>query len=248
MDIPFTFSGGNRTEWRIVSGPYTTNFKRIDGNNLNYTFTESGVYELLFARETVANQEIVACNTAFDNVTVTVANEPTLSNAGTDQVLACSVNETELVANIPSEGTGRWTLVSGPSSVVFDNVNDPKTRISGLVPGVYQVRWLISTQLLCSDNQGDIQITVSDPNIQVDAGKDQNICTNSELQLDANIPKSGQTGKWTVVPRTSSIVFSNENDPKAKVQGLESSTDYTFTWEISNECGTVKDKIFVMEF
>ena len=245
VDIPFNYSGGNRTEWRIISGPYTTNFKKVSGKNLNYTFEQSGVYRLLFARETVTNGLVISCNTAFDNVTVTVANEPTLSNAGTDQVLACSVNETELVANVPDEGTGTWTLVSGPSSVVFDNVNDPKTKISGLIPGVYQVRWLISSQLICSDNQGDIQITVSDPNIQVDAGKDQNICTNSELQLDANSPQPGQSGKWSVSPQTSSLVFSNDTDPKAKVQGLDASTDYTFTWEISNECGSSKDKIFV---
>lgn len=241
VTIPFTFTGGNKTRWRIDSGPYTTNFKSIGGNSLTVEFKQTGVYELLFVRGTETNGEVVECGFAFDNVTVIVANEPTQSNAGTNQNLACGVMETELVANTPSEGAGTWTQVGGPSTATFQNPNDSKSKVTGLVTGVYTFRWLISTELICTDTQGDITVTVSDPNITVDAGSDENICVDSEIVLGGNTPKPGESGKWTVVPATDSLNIIDDTDPRTKVTGFDPNTTYQFTWTISNECGSQKD-------
>lgn len=245
VTIPFTFTGGNKTRWKIESGPYTTNFKNIGGNELTVEFKETGVYELIFLRGTETNGEVVECGFAFDNVTVVVANEPTQSNAGTNQNLACGITETELVANTPTEGGGTWTQVDGPSAAVFENPNDSKSKVTGLVTGVYTFRWLISTELICTDTQGDITVTVSDPNIAVDAGNDQNICANSETLLEGNTPKAGESGLWTVLPQTDSLNIVDATDPMTKVSGFDPNTTYQFTWTVSNECGSVKDVVSI---
>ncbi|RKQ49256.1 putative repeat protein (TIGR01451 family)/gliding motility-associated-like protein [Roseivirga pacifica] len=245
VEVPFTFTGGNKTEWRIISGPYTTNFKSVGGNTLTYEFEESGVYELMFKRFTTTNGEVVECGVAFDVATVVVANQPTPSNPGTNQTLDCSVTSTELVANAAEEGDGQWSQVEGPSTATITSPTSQKTTVSNLVPGVYKFRWLISTELICGDEQNDITVTVSGANPTTpNAGSDKLICYSTDFQLNGNTPGDGETGLWTVSPSTG-VTISNTAIANPTVSGLQPSTNYTFTWTISNACGESSDAVLV---
>jgi len=92
----------------------------------------------------------------IDSTDVMVYAQPTIANAGTDQVL-CNVNSYILSANIPGIGNGNWNQISGPSTVVFASPNSPFSSISGLVPGNYLLEWTISNGN-CSISRDTIEL------------------------------------------------------------------------------------------
>ena len=65
-------------------------------------------------------------------------------DAGPDQTYD-QTTSVFLDANTPPVGgSGIWSRLSGPSSVNFNDVNDPQTQLLGLVPGDYIFEWTVS--------------------------------------------------------------------------------------------------------
>ncbi|MDX2362330.1 MAG: T9SS type A sorting domain-containing protein [Crocinitomicaceae bacterium] len=69
------------------------------------------------------------CSTTQD---ITVYGSPTPSDAGVDQPAVCG-GSAILQGNSPAIGTGTWTIISGPGSVLSPNA--PNSTVSGLVAG-----------------------------------------------------------------------------------------------------------------
>lgn len=70
---------------------------------------------------------------------------PTTANAGTDQTGSgmCGLTTTILAGNIPTEGTGLWSIQSGEGGTI-DTVTSPTSTFSGIAGTTYVLRWTIS--------------------------------------------------------------------------------------------------------
>ncbi len=190
-----------------------------------------------------SNQGGCASNIA-DILTVYVSTPPSLSNAGSNQRLNCNVDSASLIGNIPSIGTGTWSMISGPgSTVILPNSNSNAIKIKNLIAGTYQMRWTINGGT-CASNYDDVFVYVAKaPPVSSDAGPNRTVCHSSPIKLQGNSPKSNEYGIWTVSPTGPS--FSNNTDSASAVNNLSASTNYKFYWTITNSCGSKTDSVSI---
>ncbi|SJZ58242.1 PKD domain-containing protein, partial [Sediminibacterium ginsengisoli] len=100
------------------------------------------------------------CAAAYSNpVTITVSQVPTQANAGADQLFCNGTQTAQLIANIPADGNGRWSMISGPANAFIVNRNLSATTVNGLRAGTYQFAWTISNGS-CVASVDTVKITV----------------------------------------------------------------------------------------
>jgi gliding motility-associated-like protein len=216
--------------WTVVTQPMGANVTFVNANQSNTVangFTIVGNYTLQW---TITNGTC-ASNNATVQIAVTAS--PTAANAGTNQTICA--NTATLGANVPTVGTGTWSLVSQPSggaaAIATPTANN--SGITGLtVAGDYVFRWTISNGT-CTPSTSDVTITRLANPTPSNAGTNQTICANT-VNLNGNIPAVG-VGTWTVAaPMGAMVTFNDVNSPTATANGLTVAGNYTFTWTIAN--------------
>ncbi|PLW98217.1 MAG: hypothetical protein C0593_06210, partial [Marinilabiliales bacterium] len=247
IEIPFTASGSGVTQYRIVSGPvtagltYPTDWQDVGSSPVTVSgLTSIGVYNVQLRRHTTVG---VSCGSVYDDINVITSIAPTLSNAGTPQILNCNVNSSTLVANDPEIGTGTWSQVSGPTTVTLADPTARVLHITNLDNGLYTFRWLITGGPNCPEETDQTTVLVADQiPTQASPGADQTICFGSPFFLEADPPAFiFEQGTWSTT--ASSVSFVNENSPTTEVLGMADNTTYTFTWTIENGCGTTSSDV-----
>ena len=235
--INYTQSGGLFTQYQIISGPTGVMSSPANASNSPQIISGlnvAGDYIIRFTRNSPAGS---SCQTASDDIKITVSTTPTGSNAGTPQNLACGATSTNLAGNSPTIGKGRWTQVSGPSIAIFADPFLNITAVSNLISGDYTFRWTISGGPNCPVNTATVLVTVRQAPL-ANAGVDQtNICYGAGVQLDATPVSTKQLGTWSVSsqsPSGAAPVFSNVNDPKAKLRNLLPNTSYSVQWTVTS--------------
>ncbi len=165
--------------WTTLSN--TTN--TLDYNNLSSTTT---------FRAAVQNQNCPALYTNLN--TITVLQPVTPANAGPDTTFINGVSSYTLNGNMPSSGTGVWSVVPGATSPLnFSGITNPKATITGLdyvhgtppTDGKYLLVWTISNGY-CPVSTDTMQITVQPPTNPGVIGPDAVVCTGNNsgtLQL-----------------------------------------------------------------
>lgn len=254
--VDYTSSGGTGTEYALISAPAGSTIQSSMGGLNNWVnppnsgqiltgFTKIGTYVLRYRRNT--DSGLGGCADAYAEITIVVSAAPTAANAGTRQVLACNVVSTNLAGNIPTVGTGKWSQISGPNSANIVNPPANNSAVTGMISGTYVFRWVISGgDGACANTQSDVEVVVSAPSPTTSAaGNPQALCNNTPVYLQGNTPVRNETGTWTVIKTGSGansapeVTFSpNVNTPTAVANGLLGNTSYTFTWTITNACGT----------
>lgn len=159
------------------------------------------------------------------NVIVT----PGVSNsvAGANQQV-CQPS-TSLNGNIPTVGTGTWTLISGSGNIA--DVNAFNTNVANLALGDNIFEWTISAAG-CPPSQSQVTITLV-------AAPIANAGTNQQLCADNTILAASGTGSWSVSGGSGS--FSNVNDPNATVTNMTVGLN-SFIWTVSMPgCAPVQD-------
>jgi hypothetical protein len=249
--IPYTQAGGLYTQYQIISGPTGVMTQAANASNSPQVIgglTVAGDYVVRFTRNSPPSS---TCQTATDDVKISVSTIPTGSNAGTAQSLACGATSTTLAGNVPTVGKGRWTQVSGPNLAVFADVFSNTSGVSGLISGDYTFRWTISAGGNCPPKSSTVLVTVRQAP-SANAGADQtNTCYGAGVNLNATPVGRKQLGTWSVtsqVPAGTAPTFSNVNDPKAKMSNLQPNTTYTVQWLVtspgqtgSNGCANSQD-------
>jgi large repetitive protein len=209
-------------QWSTISGP---NFPNIitpssPTTSIDGLIPGTYIFEWMIANGT--------CSSAADD-TVIISGGPTPAMAGTDQSL-CSVTTTSLQGNVPSVGSGVWTFVSGPNTPTIVAPTSPTSAVTGMIPGVYTFRWMISFST-CTPDSDDVQITISTPPTTAIAGNDQTICSTSAT-MQGNNPGTG-TGQWSLVSGPNTPTIATPSSPTTTINNLVPGT-YLFEWEISN--------------
>jgi hypothetical protein len=170
--------------WSILNGSNGV-FSNANLYNSSFTGITGTIYTLLWS---VSNG---ACAVVTDTVTISFIQNPTSANAGSDQNI-CGTN-TALSANIPSSGTGSWSIISGVGGTVDDATN-PSSNFSGAAGTTYTLRWSISNPP-CNVSSDDVVIHFYDAAI-VSAGQNASVCANGTITLGGTISGGATSATW----------------------------------------------------
>ncbi len=239
--LPFVDTGGISYQHTLLSGPFNGVLSRQFNKYVNfYNMQLSGLYTFNVSRQSGNG---AGCVNANDEVNVIVSRTPSYSNAGSDQILYCGTDSTEIVGSIPAAGFGTWSQLSGPDLSLIDDSSNNLTKVSKLVAGKYKFRWIINGGQACQPRQDDVNVYISDSVPKyVNAGMDRTICYGGSIRLNGNSPDSNAFGVWHVLP-DSGIVFSDSNVFNPFVSGLAKNMVYSFIWKIYNTCGESFDTV-----
>jgi len=144
--------------WSVVSGPGTVVFANPNAAVTSASFTNPGIYTL---RLTATDTEF----TVSDDMIVTVLlNQPPVVNAGPDQEITLPataiLNGTASDDGLPRGSTLEtfWTLVSGPTAVVFNDAYALSTLSTFTVAGTYVLRLTASDSKLSVSDEMSIVV------------------------------------------------------------------------------------------
>ncbi|RKE90142.1 PKD domain-containing protein [Epilithonimonas arachidiradicis] len=132
------------------------------------------------------------------------------------------------------------------TSTVIGNLTTPGvyTFKIKLAPNTSGVGAFLDQEYACSGASMESTFTVTvSPQINSNAGSDQDVICNATVSLAGNNPGAG-TGTWSVVssPSGTSPVFSNASSPNTSVSALSAAGTYTFRWTITTgDCVSTDD-------
>ncbi|MFN5318707.1 MAG: tandem-95 repeat protein [Bacteroidia bacterium] len=174
-----------------------------------------------------------------DTVSLTVFPLPTEAAAGTDQEI-CTAS-TSLEGNVPTVGSGLWSLISGTGSITDPTA--PTSTVTDIAVGTSVFRWSITSGGICISDD-TVSITRIPAPTTATAGADQEIC-GENTALTANSPSVG-TGFWTLV--SGSGIISDAANPSTSISGLATG-DNIFQWNINNSiCPVSSDQVVITRF
>ena len=198
-----------------------------------FTGTLCNVYTLKW---TVSN----GLEVTSDEVTVNFTHTPTAASAGDDAHFSDGTISTNLDANVPDQGTGLWTIVTGEGGVFTDN-EDPKTEFSGDACEEYVLQWAISTS--CESSTDQVSVRFDNVIMQADAGPDQSITDGTIATTLAGNDPGSFIAEW--------IIISGENgtitDPTNSISGFSGQVCeiYVLKYSITSGCGVSEDEVII---
>jgi PKD repeat protein len=125
-------------------------------------------YEYNMLTQTTQFRAVVqngVCNVVRSSIATVTVNQPVMAaSGGLPLTTLCNAATVTLNGNDPTPFAGVWTQTGGPP-VVFADVTNPKTQVSGLVGGsTYKFTWTIKGTAPCPDSQNEITI-VNNPDV-----------------------------------------------------------------------------------
>ncbi len=210
--------------WTNISGP---NSPVISSPSSPVTIASGfipGVYDYTW---TISNG---VCASTTDTVRITVYDLPNVAYAGNNQN-ACIGSLITLDANDAINGSGSWTLVSGPNIPAIINPDSAHTLVTGNVSGLYIFRWTI-TNGICTSTYDDVNVLIDSIPVSTDAGLDQSFCNLNDVNLTGNVPLFG-TGSWLTLYGPNSPTIVSPLTESTLVTGLVQGI-YEFRWQVTN--------------
>jgi hypothetical protein len=224
--------------WSIVSGTGGT-VTTPSSPTSTFTGTAGTTYTL---RWTISNSP---CTASTDDVVITFNQTPTTSNAGVDQTSSatCGLTSVTLAGNVPSIGTGTWSIISGAGGTVT-TPSSPTSTFNGTAGTTYTLRWTVTNGTCTSTD--DVIITFNRVPTTSNAGPDQigaSTCGLTSVTLAGNAPSIG-TGAWSIVSGAGGTVTT----PSSRTSTFTGTagTTYTLRWTISNSpCTSSADDVVI---
>lgn len=176
----------------------------------------------------------------------TIPDAPNQNSFAGDDMYVCNNMAANLNAEAPTVGSGTWTQVSGPTLTIA-NPTSPTTSVNGIVNGnMYTFRWTLSNGPCGDYSFDDVSLVADDVAAIAEAGTNIQSCDSDMVTLDAMPPVTGSVGTWTQSAAQASlgVVITDPNDYNTTITGLETGSDYVFTWTLSNNgCGNFDSDI-----
>jgi hypothetical protein len=162
------------------------------------TWTKIGLPSLVSGDVITATAVAPSCKTvSVSSVSVTVTGAPTPATNSSTQTI-CSTSTATLSGNAPTVGTGAWSVVSGPSTLLsqFSSLTNPTavfTPAGGV--GSYVVRWTISNSP-CTASTANATITVGTGTVGGAVTGGSSICSGSSSGLLTLSGHIGSVIRW----------------------------------------------------
>lgn len=209
--------------WSYVSGPADYTITTPNSPSTTITGLVPGIYVFQWTTN------FTNCTPSTDQVQITIFENPSAADAGTDQTI-CSSSVT-MAGNTPAIGNGTWSIVNGPNVPSITSPASPSTTITGLIPGTYTIKWTINNGP-CPPSEDLVEVIVTPVPTTAAAGPDQTICAANNFTLAGNTPTVG-TGLWTYVNGPAGYTITDPLSPTSTVTGVVPGT-YIFQWTITN--------------
>jgi len=189
---------------------------------------------------TVANN----CGSSNDQVNIhfyLCQPQPSLADAGNDQ-LNITNSSVVLAANVPSFGTGQWSLVNGTGGS-FSDMNSSTSTFSGMEGQTYELQWTITNSCNSSSDNIFVSFLLCTPQPSTaNAGIDQIGLLVDTTNLAASNPAFG-TGQWTILGGSGGS-FSDATSSSSTFYGAPGEL-YTLDWTVTTTCGSTSDQVTI---
>ncbi|WP_289053062.1 PKD domain-containing protein [Carboxylicivirga marina] len=203
--------------WSVINGSATFETSTTDNNSTinNLAFGDNVL------RWTVTNNKCVSVSD------VMISNNRIDAHAGYNMDL-CS-DEVQLEGSAAAPGIGTWSVVGGTSQAIFEDVNNPSSRVSNLGHGENILRWSVNYR--GCETESVVSMTNNSPSTAY-AGNYQELCGDNTI-LDATVPGIG-VGRWRLLSGSGEIV--DTLNAKTEITGLAKG-DNVLVWSVVNgEC------------
>lgn len=229
----------------LSSNPSATTFGSPSSNQTTVTgLSNAGVYGFIY---TVSNGS--GCSDSKDTVYVSNTGPVTLASSASTISLCGSgagANIFTLTGNVPTNGTGVWSQVSGPSVAIFDP-NTPITNVTVSADGQYIFRWKISNGV-CQDSYTDVRVNIyTKPTLASILTQNTKLCasTGGVVTLQAS-PVTNGVGVWSIVNNAPANISSPSS---STTSATVSPGTTTFKWTVSPYnsavCASSSDQVTV---
>ena len=222
-------------QWVQTSGPSVASFNPNNASTL-VTVNANGTYRFNWI---VANG---ICVSNVDEVKVNFYNAASVANISTANTNLCNAatNSISLNADVPVNGIGTWTVISGGGSVV--NINSPVT-VANLSQGMNIFRWSVSSlnAAICPSTFDDVIVT----KFTAANARDTALCRATYAIVKASQSGNG-AGVWSLISQPTgspavTIIPQGLQDSVASVGPLVVG-QYVLRWSVSNSfCGNSFD-------
>ncbi|RKS43449.1 putative secreted protein (Por secretion system target) [Gillisia mitskevichiae] len=147
---------------------------------------------------------------AIEKVTIVEPAQISKAIAGEDQNFSCGFKGTNLSANIPEEGTGTWTIISGTGGQISEP-NNPQSYFTGTA-GNYTLQWTIAneTNTCTTNDQMLISFTEDCSTLDFDGVDDHVTMENNynlssgNFTIEAWVKLNSLNGQRTIVSKRDS--------------------------------------------
>jgi len=178
-------------------------------------------------------------------VTVTLLQDPSAAQAGSDQLNVCGT--ITLGATAPTIGVGQWSFAPSNAGTggAFDDVNVAATTFNGTPGQSYTLRWTVSNGS-CTSNTDDVLVTFNATGVSpANAGIDQQPCSNSTV-LAATTPTIG-TGIWSfdVGGNPDGLGAINDVNNQASLFSGTLEQTYVLVWTVTNGACVSTDRVSI---
>jgi gliding motility-associated-like protein len=210
------------------------------GVNFLQNYSPPSLSSTTYYRRKVSSSSLCFTVSYSNAIAITVDSLPDPSTAGSDQTICISSNAI-MNANLPSSGTGTWSIVTGSGTI--SDLNSPVAAITALSAGDNVFEWTISNGA-CPSSSSTVTVHVDPLPDAADAGPDQVIClSGGAVQLSATSPSVG-SGLWTLYSGSLSDPFSPTTSVSLPSQGT-----FLFEWTVSNgACPASNDSMYLTAY
>ncbi|WP_281322054.1 DUF7507 domain-containing protein [Flavobacterium aestivum] len=234
LNVSGLTSNATVTKWQYsINGGSTWN----DIPNTTTTYTAVNLTVTTKYRAVIKDNGLCLNTFNTSEATITVTPLPTDAEAGNNQA-QCNNGNFTLSGNIPTIGTGTWTVVSGTANIT--SIHLATSGVTGVPAGTTAVlKWKIVNGT-CS-TEDTVSLTNDLAPTAASAGNNQTNCNNGSFTLAGNAASVG-TGTWTVVSGTA--IIANIHLATSGVTGVPAGTAAVLKWKIVNgTCSTEDDVV-----
>lgn len=213
--------------WRQVSGPGNAVFQNNTQYNTQVLGLQQGNYTF---RWVVSNGN---CPSDSSEVSIQVTT-PVSASAG-NNISLCEQTTAGLLGNMPGNGTGTWSQVSGPNQSSINNPTANSTTVNQLQPGNYTFQWKISSPGCPADSDRVDVVVYRDPR-PFAVSDEKNICGNTVAltAVSPSVVQSTATGKWKFISGPAILTVPSSGVNTANISNILTFGEYKIAYTIYN--------------
>ncbi len=230
--------------------PYT-NASWQDTLVTNPTITFNNVQDTFSVRLVVISTNQLKCSndTAFKEIKINVA-PPSLPGVTTGVDTVCQGANSGTVFLTGNIGSPFWQ--SSTNGINFTNITP-----NGAVQNYTYNNLTVTTWFRAAVKSGvcdtvfsnATKITVFPPVTIANAGVDVELCGDSTIQLNGNLPSSIETGVWSFALGSPTATIVSPNAPNTVVRNMIPNTNYRLVWTLSNGiCSSTTDQVEIKNY